>query len=141
MSVSEPTWEDADDGLLRCFRHKTTYPKGRSCALCDADPGLPLVDDQPSGEIKPPRGCISRRAIEREAVSVARDAKKRMNEIGRSKIKRKAIFGEYLKLGELRLKALRLAGELAKEREDDAIVRERDRLWLEGRHRRGETTH
>lgn len=120
----------------RCPRHGIAFDLAASCAQCDADPGAPI--DVELAPLRPvaPADCLSTEEIERqltlEAARIRRLARKYASEKVRTRI------GAYsaAKLYDTWLKAMRVVGEFAARREDDAIVREQDRLESERETRR-----
>jgi hypothetical protein len=130
--------------LVRCIRHGVTFdPRAaESCAGCAADPGPEL--DAPQIELPaPPRGCMSTEQIERwhvqEAKGVVNLRRKLTAKPARKKVAtgKKAkgepvldlhAFNAAAKLQECAIKHMRAAAELASRREDEAIVKIRERL-------------
>jgi hypothetical protein len=117
-------WTAAGTDGLYCARHDHTFSKGETCAACTTDPApLEADDDDP---VVTPDGCRSTLDIERSANKLANACRDRRAEIDRHKIKSHR-DRDVIKLGELELKALRLAAEMANRREDAALVTAREK--------------
>jgi hypothetical protein len=145
------------DGKQHCSRHGVMFGRAESCAACVDDPGPPPdeVADEPEA---PPTGCMSSVDVERSFGVIAEHAlvmiRKLVAKTPKGRATRKAIAGlppaadlgvvdthlanSYVKLGELYLKARSRQYDCAARREDEAIVRRREREKRE--HERG-TAH
>jgi len=124
---SQSPWQREGEFIV-CLLHGERTKLPATCSKCVDDPAPAMNLDDPENAPTTPKGCMSRVQIEIDAVDAARESKRLMHEIAKSKFKRKAVYSYYVKLGELRVKALRLAGEMASTREDDELTNRRLRM-------------
>jgi hypothetical protein len=122
-------WVKEGDSL-RCPRHGELFdPSVATCAGCEASPGPDLHDEIDDPLPSPPDGCVTTEEIERALVAAAWDLRKVANDLtrkskGKNKIQALSVAAKYW---DTALKALRAAADLALRREDEALVKAREK--------------
>jgi hypothetical protein len=126
---------------LRCLRHGEVFAKTSACSGCVRDPG-PSIDSRAETLPKPPAGCMSTEQLERLHVQQAKELIALRRKLCAPAKRKKVATGETTsgepvldlhayntatKLADAATKHLRAAGELARVREDAAIVARRER--------------
>lgn len=121
-------WEPDPErpGGLRCKPHKQRFVPPHACPGCDTDPGNPLDGEVDAPLAEPPRGCATTEQHERDLTAIAKFAEKASRDLkktGRSSKTQNAA----VKWMEIAVKARRIAYEQAARREDEEIVRRREK--------------
>jgi hypothetical protein len=113
---------------VRCRRHDVLFdPSMGSCATCDKDPGPEITSDGDTDLPAAPDGCLSSESIERWFVSLAVASRRAATKIAKGKIVTLQSESTVAKHREVAIKAMRAAAEFALRREDEAIVRAREK--------------
>lgn len=117
----------AEGDRIRCTRHGVTFARTSVCETCLTDPGAP-PDDETFDLPPPPLGCLSSEDIERKYVNGARAISKLIATAHRDHLVEDwHVLNTIAKLHDTRIKYLRAASERARYREDEQVVKERER--------------
>jgi hypothetical protein len=117
-----------------CPRHQVSYGALDACDACTRDPGpAPDADlDEPLPE--PPHGCLSSEDIERRFVKDARNVAVLIRVMRSGPLSEDwHVANTIAKLYDVKTKLLRAAAERARHREDEEIVKRRERRQREMR--------
>lgn len=154
-------WTTHEDGTHSCPRHSTAWGRVGDCIGCRTDPGPAPSDAIDTPLSKPPKGCLSTVAVEREFVKDARALEALIHVMTPTaatlkaaraprKLRRKKggievvevdelelelddgggdyhLVNAIAKLYDTRVKCLRAAAVCAGRREDEEIVRRREK--------------
>jgi hypothetical protein len=127
MVTESMPWVREGDSV-RCKRHDVLFdPSLGSCAACDRDPGPEPADDIEAELPTPPDKCFSSEAIERWFTTLAVAARESARRVAKREKRDFHDESAIAKHRETAIKAMRAAGELALRREDEALVRARER--------------
>lgn len=112
---------------IRCLRHSVLFDRTGECPGCAADPGPPLdpVPDEPLPS--PPKGCLSLVDIERNLTEEAGEIRKLRRKLSAKRVKDLHAYNTIAKLADAWAKLMRAASELASRREDEVVVKRRER--------------
>lgn len=116
-------WVKQPNGRIRCGRHGIEFGTLESCGECASDPG-PRPDEASDIVAPTPVDCLSSLDLERQMVADLADLRNLRKSL---KVKHFKAYGAITKLSDVIVKMQRALAERIQRRDDDFIVRERER--------------
>jgi hypothetical protein len=127
VNVESHPWK-REGTKIRCLRHDDLFdPSVRTCLKCDDDPGPEVSDEIDEPLPAAPEGCLDSSQIERWFVTIAQAERRAANRLANDRVHSASSGALICKHREVAIKAMRAAAEIALRREDEALVKAREK--------------